>query len=70
MYREYSNRLYELFKEYTNIIERFSIDECFLDMTNFIGKNESPLAIAKEISTRVKTEQGFTVNVVLHITSF
>ena len=63
MYRAYSDKLYELFKEYTNIIERFSIDECFLDMTNFIGKNESPLVIAKEISTRVKTEQGFTVNV-------
>ena len=63
MYRAYSDKLYELFKEYTNIIERFSIDECFLDMTNFNGKNESPLAIAKEISTRVKTEQGFTVNV-------
>ena len=63
MYREYSNKLYELFKEYTNIIERFSIDECFLDMTNFIGKNEEILTIAKEISTRVKEEQGFTVNV-------
>ena len=63
MYREYSNKLYELFKEYTNIIERFSIDESFLDMTNFIGKNEEILTIAKEISTRVKEEQGFTVNV-------
>ena len=63
MYREYSNKLYELFKEYTNIIERFSIDECFLDMTNFIGKNEQNLTIAKEISTRVKEEEGFTVNV-------
>ena len=63
MYREYSNKLYELFKEYTNIIERFSIDESFLDMTNFIGKNEEILTVAKEISTRVKEEQGFTVNV-------
>ncbi len=63
MYREYSNRLYELFKEYTNIIERFSIDECFLDMTNFIGKNENYLSIAKEISTRIKEELGFTVNI-------
>ena len=63
MYREYSNKLYELFKEYTNIIERFSIDECFLDMTNFIGKNEDYLSIAKEISTRIKKELGFTVNI-------
>ena len=63
MYREYSNNLYGLFKEYTNIIERFSIDECFLDMTNFIGKNENYLSIAKEISTRIKQELGFTVNI-------
>ncbi len=63
MYREYSNKLYNLFKEYTNIIERFSIDECFLDMTNFIGKNENYLSIAKEISTRIKEELGFTVNI-------
>jgi len=63
MYREYSNKLYNLFKEYTNIIERFSIDECFLDMTNFIGKNENYLSIAKEISIRIKEELGFTVNI-------
>ena len=63
MYREYSDKLYNLFKEYTNIIERFSIDECFLDMTNFIGKNESAISIAKEISKRVKEELGFTVNI-------
>ena len=63
MYREYSDKLYNLFKEYTDKIERFSIDECFLDMTDFIGKNEKPLDIAKEISARVKKEQGFTVNV-------
>lgn len=63
MYKEYSDKLYNLFKEYTNIIERFSIDECFLDMTYFIGKNESVLNIAKEISSRVKQELGFTVNI-------
>ena len=66
MYREYSNKLYELFKEYTDKIERFSIDECFLDMTEFIGNNinkENILNIAKEISTRIKTELKFTVNI-------
>lgn len=63
MYREYSNRLYKLFQEYTDKIERFSIDECFLDMSEFIGKNENPINIAKEISNRVKNELKFTVNV-------
>ena len=63
MYKEYSNKLYKLFSEYTHKIERFSIDECFLDMTDFIGKKENILEIAKEISNRIKQELKFTVNI-------
>lgn len=62
IYMEYSNKLYKLLLEYTNIIERFSIDECFLDMTHFL-QNNTLLDKAKEISTRVKNELGFTVNI-------
>ena len=51
-----------LLLEYTDKIERFSIDECFLDMTNcLMGK--SLLDKAYEINKRVKEELGFTVNV-------
>jgi DNA polymerase-4 len=32
-YKEYSNKLYNMLLEYTDKIERFSIDECFMDMT-------------------------------------
>lgn len=63
MYEEYSNKMYQLFCEYTSKIERFSIDECFLDMTEFIGKKENILDIAKEISNKIKRELGFTVNI-------
>lgn len=63
VYRKYSNRLYNLLLEYTDRIERFSIDECFLDMTQFIPKGKNLLQIAYEISKRVKEELGFTVNV-------
>ena len=62
VYREYSNKLYKLLLEYTDKIERFSIDECFLDMTNYLMK-DTLLNKAKEISKRVKEELGFTVNV-------
>lgn len=62
IYREYSNKLYNLLLEYTDKIERFSIDECFLDMTNYLMK-DSLLNKAKEINKRVKEELGFTVNV-------
>ena len=35
-YKDYSEQLYRLLLEYTDKIERFSIDECFLDMTNYL----------------------------------
>ena len=61
-YKEYSNKLYELLLEYTDQIERYSIDECFLDMTHFLLK-DTLLNKAKEINQRVKDELGFSVNV-------
>lgn len=62
IYRKYSDALYNLLLQYTDKIERFSIDECFLDMTNYLMK-DTLLGKAKEISRRVKEELGFTVNI-------
>ena len=62
IYRQYSDSLYKLLLEYTDEIERFSIDECFLDLTHFL-RGESLINIAKEISKRVKEELKFTVNI-------
>lgn len=62
IYKEYSNKLFILLSEYTDKIERFSIDECFLDMTQYLMKS-TLLDKAKEIHTRVKEELGFTVNI-------
>ena len=62
IYRKYSNQLYQLLLEYTDKIERFSIDECFLDMTNYL-RNDTLLNKGYEINRRVKEELGFTVNV-------
>ena len=62
IYRYYSNQLYQLLLEYTDKIERFSIDECFLDMTHYL-MNDTLLNKGKEINRRVKEELGITVNV-------
>lgn len=61
-YQEYSNSLYNLLLEYTDKIERFSIDECFLDMTEYL-RGDTLLDKAKEINKRVREELKFTVNV-------
>ena len=62
IYRKFSNQLYQLLQQYTDKIERFSIDECFLDMTNYL-MNDTLIHKAKEINKRVREELGFTVNV-------
>ena len=62
IYVKYSDMLYNLLLEYTDKIERYSIDECFLDMTNYL-MNDSLLNTANKISKRIKEELGFTVNI-------
>ena len=62
VYKEYSNKLYNLLLEYTDKIERFSIDECFLDMTEYLMKS-TLMDKAIEIQKRVNNELGFTVNI-------
>ena len=62
VYKEYSNMLYSLLLEYTDKIERFSIDECFMDMTEYLQGREL-LDIAYEINKRAREELGFTVNI-------
>ena len=62
VFKEDSNKLYKLLCEYTDVIERFSIDECFLDMTNSCNGRKLE-DIAYEINHRAEKELGFTVNV-------
>lgn len=63
LYLRCSNAMRRLFFDYTPLVEQFSIDECFLDMTGqekFFGPPEEA---AYDIKERVKRELGFTVNV-------
>ncbi len=62
IYHEYSNKMYNLLLEYTDKIERFSVDECFLDMTEYLMKS-TLIDKAIEIQKRINTELGFTVNI-------
>ncbi|MGN1330406.1 MAG: DNA polymerase IV [Clostridia bacterium] len=63
LYEEYSDKLYKLFLEYTEKVERFSIDECFLDLTEYLKPGEDLVKTGIEIKERIKKEFNFTVNV-------
>lgn len=63
IYYEQSKNLFNYLKQYSPLIEQFSIDECFLDMTgtNYLYKDY--LKLADKIRTDIYNLFGFTVNI-------
>lgn len=63
IYKEFSNHMYQYLLQYTNIVERYSIDECFLDYTYSVQLFGDPIKLAYKIKDDIKRQFGFTVNV-------
>jgi len=63
VYQRYSDAMYKILCEYTPVIQRYSIDECFLDYTGSEKLFGDPVSVAYEIGRRMREELGFTVNV-------
>ena len=64
LYMKCSQSMIEILKEYSDKIQIFSIDECFIDITcmqRLLGRDYHK--IATEIKDRIKNELGFTVSV-------
>ena len=61
IYQKCSRAMMELLKEYSPLLEQYSIDECFLDVTNDL--HDIPTKLAWDIKERIKRELGFTVNI-------
>ena len=62
LYNEMSQKVRNIYAEYTDQVEVFSIDECWLDVTHskIFG---TPKEIADKIRQRVKDEIGLTISV-------
>ena len=63
LYKCYSDKMFEYLSRYTNIIERYSIDECFLDYTGSVNLFGDPIKLAYKIKNDIYKLFGFTVNV-------
>ncbi len=62
IYNKFSRRVRKIYEEYSDRVEPFSIDECFIDITE--SKNfGNPKQIADAIRERVKNEIGLTISV-------
>lgn len=62
-YMEYSNAFYKILCKYSPVIERYSIDECFMDMTGMKKMFGDPVKLAHKIKDEIYDTLGFTVNV-------
>lgn len=63
LYIRFSNLAKEIYKTYTNLVEPFGIDECWLDVTESIKIFGDGTKIAYEIKDRIKSELGITASV-------
>ena len=62
-YKEYSKKAHKIYERYTDMIEPFGIDECWLDVTGstvLFGDGET---IANKIRKDIKSELGLTISV-------
>ncbi|SMC19785.1 DNA polymerase-4 [Clostridium acidisoli DSM 12555] len=63
LYMKCSSAMHQLLQEYTPIIQRFSVDESFLDFSNMENLYPDYMDLAVRIKERIKKELGFTVNI-------
>ncbi|MCD8356135.1 MAG: DNA polymerase IV [Clostridia bacterium] len=63
LYEKCSHAFMDICRSYAPVLEKFSIDECFLDMTGTGTIYPDPIAVACEIKDKIRDTLGFTVNI-------
>ena len=61
-YKQCSESFISICRSYSPVLQQFSIDECFIDMS-FRCKPENAVAVATRLKDQVRDTLGFTVNV-------
>ena len=63
LYEKESNKLYEYLKTFTPDIERYSIDECFLDLSGTKYLYNDYMKLARSMQKYINDNFGITVNI-------
>lgn len=61
-YREESAKIFEIFQDYTDMIQNISLDEAFLDVTDCDRCHGSATLIAREIRQRIRESRNLTAS--------
>jgi DNA polymerase IV len=62
VYREVSNQIHAIFRDYTRLVEPLSLDEAYLGVTDNLKGILTAWETAKEIRTRIYEEIGLTAS--------
>ena len=62
-YKEMSNKMFEYISKFSPTIEKFSIDECFVDLTGTHYLYNNIIELAYKIKDEIYKKFGFTVNI-------
>ncbi len=62
VYKEYSARVMDIYKRYTELVESFGLDEAWLDVTGSRRLFGDGKKIADELRSVVKSETGLTIS--------
>ena len=62
-YLKYSKLTQAIYQRYTDLIEPFGMDECWLDVSGSLNACGDPMTIAESIRNTVREELGLTVSI-------
>ena len=63
LYEQCSAAFMEILREYSDVVEQYSIDEAFVDMSTSCHLFGTPEQTAVQIKDRIREKLGFTVNI-------
>ena len=63
LYVRFSNMARKIYCEYTDKVEPFGLDECWLDVTDNVVSVDEGRLLAEQIRQRIKDELGITVSI-------
>lgn len=63
LYESCSAAFMKLLREYSDLVEQYSIDEAFVDMSDSCHLFGTPVETAEQMKDRIREELGFTVNI-------
>ncbi len=63
LYERSSKAFMDILREYSPVVEKYSIDEAFVDMTGALGSFATPVEAAVDMRDRIRDTLGFTVNI-------